>query len=663
MTRHHSQKVEFPAKRPQKRLVMILGGIVMLAVCVVIRHYWGAQPASAEPQTSTVRPAAFHSRTGNRPSQPRATRARTTRTVPNRPTPRSVRAKPAPPEIVAEVNGYPITREEFGRECLRHYGKDVLESLVNKQLIAEECARQGINVTGADVDAEIERMAARFRLPIEQWLKMLKSERGINPSQYAKDIIWPTLALRRLAGERLKVTDKELQEQFEKRYGPSVRARLIACKSLEKAKQLHAVVVANPDEFGNVAKDQSEDIPSASSNGRIQPIRRHGYYKEIELAAFTMSDGEVSEVIQAGGQYVILKREKLLPPAKVKFEQVAPQLEEIIRDGKTREVAGEIFQQLQNEAKVENVFNDPVRSRALPHVAALINGKPIAIAQLAEECIERHGAEVLEGTINRKLIESACRKRNITVSEKDIDAEIARAASVSVPRRPDGSPDVNAWLELVTKQQGVSISVYRHDSVWPSVALKKLVGESVEITPEDMKKSFEGSYGPRVRCRAIVMQNQRRALQVWEMARKNLTVEHFGDLAEEYSCEPGSQALRGKVPPIKMHGGRPKLEEKAFAMKPGELSGVIQVGNMYIILLCEGYTEPVDVKFEDVRDLLYRDIHEKKLRLAMARHFQQLQQNATIENFLAGTTRRPKRKTDPKPISEIPVFHRVPTPR
>ena len=35
------------------------------------------------------------------------------------------------------------------------------------------------------------------------------------------------------------------------------------------------------------------------------------------------------------------------------------------------------------------------------------------------------------------------------------------------------------------------------------------------------------------------------------MARKNNTAENFGELATQYSVEPGSQAMKGEVPPIK----------------------------------------------------------------------------------------------------------------
>ena len=100
-----------------------------------------------------------------------------------------------------------------------------------------------------------------------------------------------------------------------------------------------------------------------------------------------------------------------------------------------------------------------------------------------------------------------------------------------------------------------------------------------------------------MRCLAIVLNNQRRAQQVFEMARKNNTTENFGELAAQYSVEPGSQAMHGEVPPIKKYGGQPKLEEEAFALKPGELSGVIQVGDKFVILRCEGYTKPANVDF------------------------------------------------------------------
>ena len=165
---------------------------------------------------------------------------------------------------------------------------------------------------------------------------------------------------------------------------------------------------------------------------------------------------------------------------------------------------------------------------------------------------------------------------------------------------------------------------------------------------EDMQKGFEANYGPRVRCRAIVMSNQRRAQEVWDKARKNPTVEFFGKLAEEYSIEAGSRNRQGKVPLIRRHGGQPLLEEQAFGLKPGELSGVIQSGPHYVILFCEGTTQPVNVEFAEVEQMIHRDILEKKLRLAMGQEYESIKERARIDNFLAGTSQSPKQAAQGK---------------
>jgi parvulin-like peptidyl-prolyl isomerase len=126
------------------------------------------------------------------------------------------------------------------------------------------------------------------------------------------------------------------------------------------------------------------------------------------------------------------------------------------------------------------------------------------------------------------------------------------------------------------------------------------------------------------------------------MASANPAEEYFGQLAKQYSVEPASQNNNGQVPPIRRHSGRPDLEEEAFALKTGEISKVVQVGEYYIILYCQGMTEPVVTEFDAVKEHLYQDILEKKLRLAMEDEFLALRGDAQIDNFLAGTSQSGK---------------------
>ena len=274
-------------------------------------------------------------------------------------------------------------------------------------------------------------------------------------------------------------------------------------------------------------------------------------------------------------------------------------------------------------------------------IVATINDEPITVRELAEECLAIHGENMVENEINWALLKQELHRRRLEVTQADLDTEIAHAAELNGVVDEAGLPDIGKWMEMATRDQGIAESVYIRDSVWPSASLKKLTQGKVTVSKEDMQKGFEANYGPRVRCRAIVMSNQRRAQEVWDKARKNLTVEFFGKLAEEYSVEAGSRSRQGEVPLIRRHGGQPLLEEQAFALKPGELSGVIQSGQHYVILFCEGTTEPVNVEFAEVEQMIYRDIFEKKLRLAMSQEYEAIKERARIDNFLAGTSQSP----------------------
>jgi parvulin-like peptidyl-prolyl isomerase len=605
--------------RHARRNVLIVGAMV-IGVALAARWWWGAAEADADnpPARKPARAAA---------DAPAGEAAAT----PEQP------ATPQPPQVAAVVNGEEISRQELIQQCVRLFGTDTLETLVNKQIIGQECKQRGITITKGDVQKEVDRLAERFGMSTDRWLSMLEQERGIAPDQYLADIVWPTLALRAVAAAKLEPTDEELQEAYEAKYGPAVQVRLIACNRRDKAEEVHAQAVEDPSKFGRLAKEHSDDPNSASQGGAVLPVRRHTGDPALIEAAFALEPGQVSEIVPVGSQFVFLLCEKQLPPLPVTLAKASEELRQEVRDRKERRAAAEVFQQLQERAAVENVINDPVKSRQYPGVAAIVNGKKITLGKLGEECLNRDGADVLEGMIVRKLIEQACTEAQIEVTDEDLDAEIFRAARAAGVEGEDEQQVMDRWMAMVTEEQGLSIDSYVHDVVWPSVALKHLVGDAVEVSDEDLQKGFDANYGRRARCLAIVLGSQRRAQEVWELARDNPTADSFGDLAEQYSVDAASAQLRGEIPPIQMHGGQPLLEEAAFSLEPGELSGIIQVDDKFVILRLQGFTKPVSVEFEDVRDYIFEDLHEKKLRLAMARKLDELQEIAQIDNYLAGT--------------------------
>lgn len=607
----------------------------VIGVCLAARALSGPSAATAQAPVRQASPA--------RTSPAPVTRPAGSNTVANN------AAQPQSLKVMAVVNGQQITRQDLANECLRRYGKDVLESIVNKHLIWQACQKHKIAITDQDVETEIEQMASKFGLPKDRWLTMLERERDIAPDRYRREIIWPTLALRRLANEQIVVTDDELRKAFESEYGPKVKVRMISVSNKAKAEEARTRALAAPAKFGDLAKEVSEDANTAAARGVVPPIRKHLGYGEVEQAAFALKEGEISPIIPVANQYLILKCEKHLPESYVsstQMEQIRTQLRDQIRDNKLRTAAADIFKKLQDDSQIVNVYNDPRLQQQMPGVAATINGIQVATQQLAEECVDRYGKEVLEGEINRLVLLQELQKNRKSVSDAAIDEEIARAADSYGYVKADGTPDVETWLKTVTDTDSVTVELYVRDAVWPSVALKQLVGEQVEVKEDDLRKGFESNYGERVEVLAIVLTNQRQANEVWDMARHNPTDQFFGELATQYSVEPVSRSNQGKVPPIRKFGGQPIVEEEAYSLEPGQLSGILNVGDKFVILRCLGRTKPVVQDFNAVQAELYKDIHEKKLRIAMADEFDRLKESAQIDNFLAGTS-HPGRKAGP----------------
>lgn len=613
-------------------------GVIALAVLVAggaiaIRAFAPTQQAEAQQLQTRQRQRSAPAQQARKPQPPTTNRATTSKEDTNG------------KNIAAVVNGEPITRQFIGRQCLARWGEETLESLVNKTLITDACQKRGIQITSKDIETEIETISRKFGMTTDQYLKMLKGERGVTALEYRRDIVWPTIALKRLAADKLTVTQEQMDREYEAEYGPKVQVRMISLTSASKAKKVLAMAKANPDDFARLAKQHSEDPNSAAAQGLIPPVRRHMGEKAIETAVFAMKKGEISDIITAANQFFIFKCERLIPAGNISAQykaQVANMLRERIVERNLRDASGDLFKQLQSQAKIVNVLNDPKLRKQSPGVAAFVNSKPITIKQLTEECMLRYGRDMVETEINYTLLNKELKKRSLTVSQEAINEEVGRAALAFGYIKQDGAPDVNAWVRAVTEQEGIGVKEYVRDAVWPTVALKQLVGNSVTVTQEDLQKGFEANYGERVEVLAIVLGNQRIATQVFDQARNNNTREFFGTLAEQYSVEAVSRANFGEIPPIRRHGGQPLIEKEAFRLKPGELSAIVAMGDKYIIMRCIGRTKPVVEQLSDVKTELEKDIREKKLRLAMTEEFDRLREAAQIDNFEAGTSQTGK---------------------
>ncbi len=311
-------------------------------------------------------------------------------------------------------------------------------------------------------------------------------------------------------------------------------------------------------------------------------------------------------------------------------------------------VGMQIMRAQSSKAAVQNDAGESgkVRMDALSKPVSRVNGQSISYEDLASECIQRNGREVLDNVINRTLIQQACSQAGVSVSDAEVNNEIVRIS------KKFGLP-VDQWEKMLESERGLTPIQYRRDVIWPMLALKKLAGQDVQITREKMKEAYYDNYGPRVKARMMVLDNLRRAQDIWEKVRA--TPAEFENFARDYSVEPNSRALGGTVPPIRRYSGaHEEIRKAAFKMAAdakketaGEaISGIIQVDmNQYVILKFEGMTDPVPHDEKDVEAQLSEELREREVQKMVAETFDKLKTQARIDNYLTGETSGPVQQT------------------
>lgn len=335
--RTHSTPTDAAAPRKTKLFPIVAGtGAAVLIAGVAFQIF------RAEPAVSQTREA------------PAAANQAGTATV-------NTAAAPQSGTVVARVNTQSISYDIVARECYDRYAAEVLENIINRAIIHQACQAKGVGVTDDEIQQEVNNIARKFNLPTATWYQMLESERGITRTQYHRDVIWPMLALKKLAGKDVQVTEAELQKAFIRDFGPRVEARMIVIDgNMRHATQIWEQVQAAPENFAALAQQHSADPNSRALGGAVPPIRRYGAPENtpqatVEEQAFKMKPGEVSPVMQLGdNRFVILKCEKLTEPVINDINQVRGELTEQLIEEKTQLAVAATFEQIKSQAQVHN---------------------------------------------------------------------------------------------------------------------------------------------------------------------------------------------------------------------------------------------------------------------------------------------------------------------
>lgn len=253
-----------------------------------------------------------------------------------------------------------ISREELGEYLIAREGTAKLQFLVNRKIIEHACKQKGIDVTPAEVEAALANDLKDLSLTPKQFENRLLKQYRKTMYEWKEDVIWPKLALTKLARDRIKVEQKDLEDAFNAYHGEKVEGRMIIFRNDEKHRVLnktYAEIRSSEEEFNEQAKKQASPTLAARGGRLDRPIGRNTTGDpELEKEIFSLRPGEVSTAIERPEGIIVFKCDRHIPAdTSVKLEDVRAKLEKEIVDKKIQAELPKVFEGLRAEAN-PNLF-------------------------------------------------------------------------------------------------------------------------------------------------------------------------------------------------------------------------------------------------------------------------------------------------------------------
>ncbi len=304
---------------------------------------------------------------------------------------------PEIPPVVAIVEGEEITGEEFQRAMMtamqmkaarsaqdpnrdpsqppeefgRADAQQVLQNLIQTKAVFALAKKADTQVSDAELTEEIEEIKARF--PQGQFEQILQAQ-GLTEARL-RDSLREQLKAQKFFEEKTKdvtVLEEDVQGmyeelkaagQMEKPETVDVAHILIAAprggaeediaEAKERIDAARKRIVEDEEDFGEVAKDVSEDPGSAPRGGLYEGVPRGQMVPEFEQRMFDLPIGEVSQPFQTQFGWHILEVEGRDEAGTAEYDEVKDRIREILEQQAKGEAFSEYLEAAIRELDIE----------------------------------------------------------------------------------------------------------------------------------------------------------------------------------------------------------------------------------------------------------------------------------------------------------------------
>jgi parvulin-like peptidyl-prolyl isomerase len=251
-----------------------------------------------------------------------------------------------------------------------------------------------------------------------------------------------------------------------------------------------------------------------------------------------------------------------------------------------------------------------------PEVMATVNGQPILMNDMYDLLLQNYGLGVAQQLIANELVRQECERRKIVVTDKDVQHQHEEALRVNFPTlEPKQREDaLKKYLES-PRPNGQKLNLKQWNFTMRRLAqLAKLAEPRIKITDDELLHAFNDNYGRKVVVRHIELASLAEAQEVLAKLEKGAD---FLQLVREKSRNVATAANGGLLMPISRAttGFPPAIKDAALSMtKVGQISPVVQAGEVFHVLKVDQIIAPQDVRFEDVKEKLRQQVHDVRLQ-------------------------------------------------
>ncbi len=293
---------------------------------------------------------------------------------------------------VAVVNGSEITQEDFNRQMshvqqrlasmgrppidsqISDMKKEILENLINRELLFQESQKNGIKVDEVAINEEV--MTLKKRFPSEAEFKNALTQANLSEA-IIRTQLKQGMAIQQFIDthivQKATVSDQEMKAFYESSPGlfkqpEEVRASHILLKAdpqadkskgAEARKKLLTIKerLEKGEDFAALAQEFSQG-PSSAKGGDLGYFRRGQMVQPFEEAAFALRPGEVSDIVETGFGYHLIKVIEKKPETTIPFEDVKDRLQQYLKQQKVQEQVKLCIDELKGKAKVERFLTE-----------------------------------------------------------------------------------------------------------------------------------------------------------------------------------------------------------------------------------------------------------------------------------------------------------------